>query len=787
MGLLARRRSPNRASQPAAAPTVAPAAPADSPRPLIRPEDLAGAPGWTQLPPTPPLLPPVPFVVSRSFSDDLVTWRAPEMQVGPLGHGLSDLAPQGTVAAVAVLDAEPLVRLDTAEQTSTDGSGLPLAHPSSGAPEENPQQVALGFRRPAVTPEIRGSEAFPAPMPAPAVAADVPVPSPAEPAMPLVPGTVGSPGDPLPATAPSAPEPTSSPAAAEARAEQPTAPPLTAPVAGAGAPEQAPAARTASAPVVRPFVESPVPPQLPLIQLKTAPAAAVPPARGEAAPAVAGLDEGGVTVAVAPLLGSRPPLDEEMADAVTASPDTAVTVGPAGPAPATGLELAQAAGTEAPGMQSGVPPAPAPPFQSEAQRRSGLGEPLHDLPATAASLDAASLAASYARRPRAANPAAQMPLAIAAATRAAAATPAAPGRGAQRPAAAVTQPAPTYAETASLPVVHAEPERFIVPTGSPASTPPLPPAPQATVALVPFHPIAPAATERAAAEAGREGAALKAVVGRRHGVDLSDVTVDRSPAATAKAQAMGADAFTAGDRVVIPKSFGTLDAGPGKALLAHELTHAAQQRQAGGRAVPAEHTPAGQTMEAAAVATELSLVSPGASVPRPLSPPPALPGTGRASSVSAAASSPASPPASTTRPAGTPATSALPLARSESTSIDDGVLTAALLRLGALNGTPAPVTAAQAPAFAAPASAPAAAPAPAAAAPVQHAWSIRTPFTNKPKPAPVQTTSPFSARPSDADLAKLASWLYPLISFKIRRELKTDRERAGLLTDLYRR
>jgi hypothetical protein len=73
------------------------------------------------------------------------------------------------------------------------------------------------------------------------------------------------------------------------------------------------------------------------------------------------------------------------------------------------------------------------------------------------------------------------------------------------------------------------------------------------------------------------------------------------------------------------------------------------------------------------------------------------------------------------------------------------------------------------------------------AAGVQHAlklpWSKSSDKPNISGPAP----SPFNSRPSEADLAKLARWLYPLISFRLKAELRQNRERAGLLTDTYRR
>jgi hypothetical protein len=44
-----------------------------------------------------------------------------------------------------------------------------------------------------------------------------------------------------------------------------------------------------------------------------------------------------------------------------------------------------------------------------------------------------------------------------------------------------------------------------------------------------------------------------------------------------------------------------------------------------------------------------------------------------------------------------------------------------------------------------------------------------------------------SPRPSDHDLNNLSRWLYPLIRYRLKGELREDRERAGLLTDHYGR
>jgi hypothetical protein len=48
-------------------------------------------------------------------------------------------------------------------------------------------------------------------------------------------------------------------------------------------------------------------------------------------------------------------------------------------------------------------------------------------------------------------------------------------------------------------------------------------------------------------------------------------------------------------------------------------------------------------------------------------------------------------------------------------------------------------------------------------------------------------SGPFGKRPSDRELANLSYWLYPLISHKIKGELREGRERLGMITDHYRR
>jgi hypothetical protein len=86
-------------------------------------------------------------------------------------------------------------------------------------------------------------------------------------------------------------------------------------------------------------------------------------------------------------------------------------------------------------------------------------------------------------------------------------------------------------------------------------------------------------------------------------------------------------------------------------------------------------------------------------------------------------------------------------------------------------------------------SSPAPAPAPSGGG-VQRAEEFATPlFSNSPAPANAQQAqaSPFGRRPSDQELTNLSRWLYPLIKYRLKGELREDRERAGLLTNHYRR
>jgi hypothetical protein len=87
------------------------------------------------------------------------------------------------------------------------------------------------------------------------------------------------------------------------------------------------------------------------------------------------------------------------------------------------------------------------------------------------------------------------------------------------------------------------------------------------------------------------------------GVDVSNVPVRRGPEVTSTAKVLHARAYTTGGEIHLPAEAGELDTPATRALLAHELVHAAQQRVLG-PALPLETSPEGQALEASALATE---------------------------------------------------------------------------------------------------------------------------------------------------------------------------------------
>jgi hypothetical protein len=275
-----------------------------------------------------------------------------------------------------------------------------------------------------------------------------------------------------------------------------------------------------------------------------------------------------------------------------------------------------------------------------------------------------------------------------------------------------------------------------------------------------------------------EGVRIRNAIGQRHGVDLANVPVDRSAEGASEAYRMRARAFTSDRGIVIPAQVGSLDSGPGEALLGHELTHIAQ-RVRYGPTLPAESTPAGRSLEADALATEMTLHS-GISTPSPPLPPPGEP---RRPSWTGLLGG---------RSVGGETGQPLPLAAPAPSGPDPDSLAASILeRVSALT-TPAsaqgtsevftPASFSMGPTVSAPAM---------TGGGIQRAEEIAPPVAAAapapPEAKPGDQGHAAMPRPSNEDLTNLSRWLYPLIRYRLKGELREDRERAGLLTDHYRR
>jgi hypothetical protein len=305
----------------------------------------------------------------------------------------------------------------------------------------------------------------------------------------------------------------------------------------------------------------------------------------------------------------------------------------------------------------------------------------------------------------------------------------------------------------------------------------LPPAGPDLAPLLPSDPLFGAAGAGEGSTPPPEGQRVRTEIGQRYGVDLANVPLDRSPAGASEANRLQARGFTSDRGIVIPSDVGSLESGPGEALLAHELTHAAQRARFG-PTLPDESTPAGRSLEADALSTELTLRT-------------GLP----------ARSAPLEPPSEVRRPswaerlsgtsAGSETGQPFPLVAPTSSGPDPDVLAASILeRMSALS-TPPP-----APGISEVFTAPSLPMAPAAPSPMTGGGMQRA--DEAPAPAASGAPAPSSAtpehgghgsmsRPSNEDLTNLSRWLYPLIKYQLKGELREDRERAGLLTDHYRR
>jgi len=305
--------------------------------------------------------------------------------------------------------------------------------------------------------------------------------------------------------------------------------------------------------------------------------------------------------------------------------------------------------------------------------------------------------------------------------------------------------------------------------------------------------------------------AVAATVGRLHRADVSDVHVRRDREAELLAASEHARAVTRGGEVFIPASEGPLDSGPGKGLLAHELTHVIQQRRLG-RSVPLEHSPAGRRLEADAAMTErhvrgdLGAPAPAATVTEPPSQPAAASqqpaaddrddaATARDIQEEMVASGRAfrMPDGSLVFPGGgghlpeqhvTPVQTAVVIQRApeEQASAEPETSGSSVAQPASAGGFGATRIPAPSPRVAfVPMPPVASTPAAAAQPPVESTppSSAFTPSTT----TPAATAAPPAEEAAPIDLDDLARRVYGQVRTQLRSELLIDRERAGLLTD----
>jgi hypothetical protein len=80
------------------------------------------------------------------------------------------------------------------------------------------------------------------------------------------------------------------------------------------------------------------------------------------------------------------------------------------------------------------------------------------------------------------------------------------------------------------------------------------------------------------------------------GESLDGVRIHRGPEVSDAARSIQAKAFATGGEVFLPDEHGPANAGEGRKILAHELTHVVQQRRLGS-SLPPENTPDGARLE----------------------------------------------------------------------------------------------------------------------------------------------------------------------------------------------
>jgi hypothetical protein len=265
---------------------------------------------------------------------------------------------------------------------------------------------------------------------------------------------------------------------------------------------------------------------------------------------------------------------------------------------------------------------------------------------------------------------------------------------------------------------------------------------------------------------------------------LSDVKVHRDADTGRAAAEMNAQAFTTGGEVFLPEWHGSTSSGQARSILAHELTHVAQQRVLGDR-LPPEDSPEGGALEhearvvggqAPAVASRPVVAGvaqrlAGEHAPVPVRPVPVVPGSQRAGgAVETGPTTSQAAIAAQVRAAalgaGIPVVSAAP--GSSPHAGTDETMPVQRLAQGPVQRAMeiGPITTAVSPST------------PADSQTTQDPGRVQTAETQAPPPQPA------NAEVSEPDLDELARRLYPRFRSRLRRDLLSDRERSGRLFDL---
>jgi Domain of unknown function (DUF4157) len=111
---------------------------------------------------------------------------------------------------------------------------------------------------------------------------------------------------------------------------------------------------------------------------------------------------------------------------------------------------------------------------------------------------------------------------------------------------------------------------------------------------------------------------IRDAIQRTHQTDVGDAVIERGAAASEEARRLDATAFTRDGVVHLPAAAGPLDSPEARGLIAHELTHVAQQRRLGA-ALPSEDSDEGRRLEAQArMAHQYFRGDAGAPQPQPM-------------------------------------------------------------------------------------------------------------------------------------------------------------------------